>query len=110
MGEQQTFRESRGLPANEHAKKVAKESSKKKETKSVKTFYTLIDSKKILLLTVKSNGLYTSYFGNAKKLGKDIVDVKIKQWKQRGQWIEQGLIDDVTAPLILEMQAQESRR
>lgn len=105
-----TFRESTGIPANQHAKRLAKESSKKKDVKPFKTFYTLIDSTKILLLTVKPSGLYRSYFGNAKKLGRDIVDVKIKGWKARGQWLEQGLIDEVTGPLILEMQSEQARR
>ena len=105
-----TFRESRGLPANEHAKKVAKETNSKKQKRDARNFYTLIDSKKLLLITVKASGLYTSYFGSVKKIGKDVLDVKIKQWKKDGKWVEQGLIDDVCVPIMESMQAEQARR
>jgi uncharacterized lipoprotein YddW (UPF0748 family) len=115
MGDDLKYGEAPGLPAVEHAKKriaekkaKAKAEREAKKTKYAKVFYTLIDSKKIIMLTVKPNGLYRSFFGHAKKLGPDMVKIQIKKWKEKNQWIEQGLIDDIIPDLIEKMQAEQA--
>lgn len=105
MGEEQyKFGDAPGLPAVEHRKKAVKE--KKKSAAPTKTFYTLVGSKKIVILTVKPNGCYRSYFGNVEKLGADVFQVQRKKWVQSGQWIEPYEIAEKVTKVIEQLQAQ----
>lgn len=84
--EEKAFSEQQGLPAVE-AKKKAARAKKGVPQQQGKTFYT-INGQKILMLTVKRNGCYSSYFGRVDKLGHDVLDLKKKEWKSKGQWLE----------------------
>lgn len=101
MGENEVFGSAPGLPAVEHAKKRAKQ---KRQSVTAKTFYTLKGGVKIVMLTVKSNGCYSSYFGNTKKLGADIVSLKLKEWKQKGQWLEPHEAEQKVSDTIKQLQ------
>jgi hypothetical protein len=68
MSEQQetpTFAEAKGLESNQHAKKLAKEKSEKKEQKS-DTYYTL-SGQKVLSLKVNEAGVFKEYVGSLAK-------------------------------------------
>lgn len=88
--EEKAFNEQPGLPAVEAKKRAVR--AKKVEQKS-KTFYT-VKGVKILMLTVKRNGCYSSYFGRVDKLGPDVFQLKQKEWKQKGQWLESYQVDE----------------
>jgi len=82
----QTFAESSGLPANEHAKKLAKEKSKRPPTpKGV--FYTQKEKEKVVKLIVKKDKVFSVYVGSMKK-HKDALAGMVKKWKEEGVWLE----------------------
>ena len=104
MGEESyKFGEAPGLPAVEHAKKRSK-AAKVKEQKERRVFYTIVGEKKLIMLTVKPNGCYRSYFGNVIKMGKDLVNLKKKKWKEEGQWLEPHEIEEKVPKMIEQMQ------
>lgn len=81
-----TFAESVGLPANEHAKKLAKQKSKSEPT-AKGVFYTQKEKEKIIKLIVKKDKVYSVYLGSLKK-HKDALGGMIKRWKEEGVWLE----------------------
>lgn len=82
-----TFTESQGIPANEHAKQLAKEKSKKKEVKYDYVFSQF--GSKILKVTVKPHGIYKEYVGNlSKKKEAPMLKDEIAKWKAEGLWVE----------------------
>jgi hypothetical protein len=84
-----TFKESTGIPANEHAKKKSKEKSVlAKKEKPEEIFYT-IKNGKILQIKVRANGAYSSFVGKKSKLPKDTFDVNVKTWKTEGTWLSE---------------------
>ncbi len=102
MGEENyEYGDAPGLPSVEHAKKRAKQ---KKEAATIKTFYTIKDGKKIIMLTIKPNGCYSSYFGNVLKIGKDVLTIKQKAWKAKGQWLEPHEIEAKVSEVIKQLQ------
>ncbi len=110
----ETFAEAQGLPANAHAKKIAKEKSKKdieaaeakaklladeKEGKKrpptpAGIFYTRKGEHKIIKLSVKKDPIkvFSIYVGNIKK-HKESLDPLIKHWKKEGVWLEPHEVD-----------------
>lgn len=83
------FGDAPGLPAVEHAKnRIREKKQRKADAPGTKTFYTL-KGEKILILTMKHNGCYSSYFGNTAKMDKQIVASQIAKWKTAGKWLEQ---------------------
>lgn len=95
-------KDERGNPANEHAKKLAKENSAKK-IKPVKTLYTVKDGK-VLRIDVKPNGAYQSYIGNYKK-NKDAINTLIKQWEKEGIWIPEHAVEEAVSKIVAEFAA-----
>lgn len=84
-----TFKESTGIPANEHAKKKAKEKSElSKKAKPEEIFFT-IKGGKILQLKVRANGAYSSFVGKKSKMTKDAYDTQVKKWKAEGVWLSE---------------------
>lgn len=95
-------KDDRGNPANEHAKKLAKEASTKK-VKLVKTIYTVKDGK-VLRIDVKPNGSYSSYIGNYKK-NKEQINVLIKQWEKESVWVPEHQVEESISKIIAEFTA-----
>jgi len=109
------FGDAPGLPANEHKRKAIQEKkAKDKEAKKIKLekfskqFYTVINGK-VLLLTIRPNGLYRSFFDSVKKLGPDLLKTKIKKWKDSGKWMDEHAIEDLSYDLISKMQDDMAR-
>lgn len=95
-----TFAEAQGIPANEHAKKLAKEKSKHKQQK-YDSVYSSKDQK-VLKITVKPNGVYTEYVGSLSKKkpeAKGLVE-QIAIWKKDGLWIESYALKDYCSKQI----------
>ena len=85
--EMPTFAEAKGLESNQHAKKLAKEKSKKK--KIVYPKYFSRNGSKIVSVCVKPSGIYREYVGNlTKKKEQAMLNVEIAKWKKDGIWIE----------------------
>lgn len=85
-----TFQEAQGLESNKHAKKLAKEKSKKaKEQKIAETFYSQ-NGNKIVSVKIKKSGSYQAYVGSlSKKKEAAILKLEIEKWKKAGLWVEQ---------------------
>ena len=94
LQKEETFKTSKGLPANEHAKKLAKADSAKKAKKpKYKEFFT-IKNGKYLHVIVKENGLYSSYVGKDKRLTQEQKKQYISQWEKEGIWVPEHKADD----------------
>jgi hypothetical protein len=102
MSEQQetpTFADAKGLESNQHAKKLAKEKSEKKEQKS-DTYYTL-SGQKVLSLKVNEAGVFKEYVGSlAKKSEASQIKIAIEKWKSQGKWVEPHTLKDFCSNLI----------
>jgi hypothetical protein len=101
------FSDNPGLPANEHAKKKAKEASKAKAEKAndqfVKQVYTQSGSK-ILSAKISPKGDFQSYVGNLnKKKESAYLKEQIELWKKRGIWISQDVYQEESAKIVQEM-------
>ncbi len=84
-----TFAEAKGSEANQQAKKIAQEKSKKAKTPAF-TFYTK-NGNKVLKLSVKQGKTHSVYIGNySTKKNKAQLDPLIKQWKSEGVWLEES--------------------
>lgn len=98
-----TFKEATGIPANEHAKKKAKEKSDlAKKDKLEEIFYT-VKSGKILQIKVKPNGAHSNFVGNKKKLSKDEFEAAVKKWKAAGAWISEEDFDEKTSEVRIKL-------
>ena len=93
-----------GNASIEWAKLKAKEKSQRKEKPS-KSFYTQKDGK-ILLVTVKYNGAYSSYIGNNRK-HKEQLKPLIAQWKKEGSWVDEHDHEEFIKTAIEELQSLE---
>lgn len=80
---EELFVEAKGLPANEHAKKLAKG---KKKAAPAGTFYT-VSGEKVLKKIVKGGKVFSVFIGNKRK-HKDVMDPAIEGWKKQGVWCE----------------------
>ncbi len=102
----QTFEESAGLPGNEQAKRKAKEKSSKEASKKKlqESFYTMKNSK-VLKMTVKPNGAYSTYIGKIKKdkdgkSNKAEVEMSISNWTKKGEWVHEHEIEGKVKELL----------
>lgn len=86
-----------GNPANEWAKKLAKDNANKK-AKPFKTIFTIKEGK-VLKVDIKKNGSYSSYIGNAKK-NKEQIAPLISQWKKQGVWVDEFEIEMKTKEIM----------
>lgn len=85
--EDTTFAEAQGTEANQHAKVLAKEKSKKK--KPVYASYYTLNGQKVIKFTVKPHGVYNEYVGSlAKKQEAAILKDSIASWKKQSLWVE----------------------
>lgn len=97
----ETFAESQGLPANAHAKKLAKEKAAKEKKATPKGVFYTIRGTKILKVMVKPHGTYTDYIGNMKR-HQDGLEPMVKKWKAEGVWVGADSVD----AKIKELQSQ----
>lgn len=81
----ETFAEAKGLPANAHAKALAKEKSKIKIEPHA-AFYTSKGTK-IIKVVVKAQGSHEVYIGNMIRHKADLNPI-IDKWKKEGKWVE----------------------
>ena len=94
-----TFAEAKGTEANQHAKKLAKEKSKKTEKQS-DTYYTLNGSK-VLSLKVNENGIFKEYVGNlSKKSEASALKSSIDLWKKNQKWVEPHALKEFCKSLV----------
>ena len=96
-----TFKEAEGLPANQHAKKIAKQKSGKQKADQV-TFFT-IKNNKFLKVTVKKNGAYTSYIGNGAKISSSEKTIMIKQWQADDVWVPEHEAEEFAQATIAKL-------
>jgi hypothetical protein len=88
-----SFAESKGMTANEHAKKLAKEKSKAKKPK----YESVYTSKgfKVLKVTFKANGQYQEYVGSlSKKKEAQMLKTEIANWKKLGIWVDEHSLEE----------------
>ncbi len=93
----ETFAEAKGIPANVHAKKLAKEKSKKAKVPAG-VFYTQ-KGNKVLKMIVKPGGMHSVFIGHAIK-HKDVLAGSIKGWKAEGAWAESHEIPAKKAQIL----------
>lgn len=80
--EGETFAESKGLPANAHAKALAKQKSKQKPEEHL-AFYTQ-KGDKVIKVIVKKRGSHEVYIGNMKR-HRSSLEPFIEKWKREGK-------------------------
>ena len=84
----ETFEETKGLPANAHAKKLAKAASVKKDVPA-NVFYTQ-KGLKVLKLISKPGKTVSVYIGNlSPKKHKAALETLIAGWKKAGVWLNE---------------------
>jgi hypothetical protein len=83
-----TFAEAKGTEANQHAKKLAQEKSKKKKSKY--DSYFTVKGQKVIKFTVKPNGIYNEYVGKlgTKKPESSQLKDMITVWKKDKLFVE----------------------
>lgn len=90
-----TFTESLGSEANQHAKKLAQNKSKKKSKK-----YDCVYSQKgmkVVKITVKPNGIYQEYVGSMAKTKSNeaaMLKSEVVKWKKENIWIEPHMLKE----------------
>ena len=87
----ETFKDALGLPANQHAKKKAKEAAAKKAGKKdglSKQFYSIRNGK-MLMITATPKGAYSTYIGRTKKMTKDQIQKTVADWSKQGLYIDE---------------------
>lgn len=102
--QEKTFAEAEGLPANAHAKKLAKEKSKKKKVEQG-VFYTQ-KGDKVVKMIVKPGRVFTVYIGNLKR-HKDGLAGPIKEWQAQGAWVKPHEIEQKIAELKKQLEAKK---
>ncbi len=95
------FADNPGLPAREHEKKLAKEKSAKdlKNKVAAKEQYYTIKNGKILQITIKPNGAYSSYVDSLEKRG-DQYKAEIKRWAAEGKFIPEHEYEEKVHQLV----------
>lgn len=94
-----TFTEAKGTEANQHAKRLAKEKSRKAKQKH-ETFYTQKGTK-VLKVTFKKNGQYQEYIGNmAKKKESAFLKTQIKLWEKDDLFIPEHKLEEIAEQKI----------
>lgn len=93
-----TFKEAKGTEANQQAKKLAQEKSKKKKS-DYPVLYTTTKKDKVLSLKFKPNGVYRTYVGSLSKKNADSESLKaqIKIWEKKELLIRDHEIADYAA-------------
>ncbi len=82
----ETFAQTKGLPANVHAKKLAQAKSKKSAS-VYPVFYTQ-KGMKVLKMIAKPGKTLSVYVGNmSPKKHKVVLDAMIAKWKKDGVWL-----------------------
>jgi predicted peroxiredoxin len=101
MLKDKTFKDAEGLPANAHAKKLAKAASKKEKEK-VKIYYTQ-NGPKIVKIYISAKGARSEYVGNVMK-EKNLQD-KMKEWRTQGIWIDEHEYQEKSSKIREQMAA-----
>lgn len=87
LGEEKSFKEQAGLPSNEKNKKLSKALQQVEANKNaVAEKYFAQNGNKVLQITIKPNGAYSSYIGSKKKY-KAEFEAKLKEWQKAGLWL-----------------------
>lgn len=97
-----TFADAKGTEANQHAKRLAKEKSRKelRAKQKYETFYTQKGTK-VLKVTFKKNGQYQEYIGNmAKKKEAEMLKANIKIWEKDGIFVPEHKLEEFAAEKI----------
>lgn len=106
-----SFADNKGLPSNAHAKKLAKEKAKRHAENvgvEYEKFYTK-KGDKILLVTVKHNGAYSSYVDNYKKKEAAFKPL-IKKWAAEGKFVAEHEYEDFVAEAVVRARAVHAKR
>lgn len=97
-----TFAEAPGLESNQHAKKLAKEKSKKKDLKFESVFSQR--GQKVVKVTFKPNGAYQEYVGSlAKKSESQIIKAQIVKWKKDNLWVDEHALEEYSSQKIAKL-------
>jgi len=92
LSKDESFSNVKGAPAVEHQKKIQRQlKAEKKIVKPSKQFYTVKDGK-VLSVTVKANGAYSTYIGTKNKMEKKAKGsyfTQVKLWQKAGQWVSE---------------------
>lgn len=107
MSQDQSFAEVKGAPAIEHQKKLAREKkAQSKAPKKSKQFFTVKDGK-VLSITVKPNGAYSTYVGTKAKMekkSKGSYETQVKLWKKDNLWVAEEDFNDTCQLYVEELQ------
>lgn len=99
-GQDPTFAEAVGHPANAHAKKLARKAAKEKNKPgTIGVIYTKKGEHKIIKLIVKKGKVYSVYVGSLKK-HKEAIAPFIKKWIKEGSWCEPADVDQKIDSLL----------
>ena len=88
------FKNQAGLPANQHAKKLAKEKVEAQKQEKPEVILHTIRGQKILRIKVRHNGAYSDYVGSTKKMKKPEIDKIIENWKKENSWAHESELDE----------------
>lgn len=93
QNENPVFADAKGSEANQHAKKIAQQKSKKKETNS--HFFFSQKGHKVLKLIVKPGKVHSIYIGSLlKKKEKQLLTSSIEKWKKDKLWVNEHDVHD----------------
>lgn len=96
----ESFKESQGLPANAHAKKLAKEKAEKQKARAKILGVLYVEQNgKILEIKVKENGVYSNFLGNTSKLSEGELKRIKKEWAENKQLIHIHEIEEKAAEI-----------
>lgn len=105
----ESFEDGVGNAQIEHLKKQAK----KRQRKVVYKTYFTERAGKVLQVTFKPNGCYTSYFARRKMLGEAVYKEKVREWSAKGLWIAEHEFDEkkklLTQPEVIQQEVKLKR-
>lgn len=101
---EETFEDSKGLPAVENKKQLERKKKEKEKILSglTKTFYTLRNGK-YLKLIAKHNGCHSIYIGREKKISKEEQALMVKRWVAAGEFLHPHEVDQKISSVIQEL-------
>ena len=93
------FKDEKGNPANEHAKKLSlKKAQQERAAQNFEEYYTDLDGK-ILHCKVKANGTYRTFYAKKKSLTKEAYKELVAKWKKDDLWIAEDMVEQKTEEL-----------
>lgn len=106
ISEGKAFKDQAGSPANQHAKKIAKEKALalKKEKELSKSFYTVKDGK-VLKMTVTLSGVHSEFIKKKSKM--KTYESDLKKWKADGEFIPSENISEEAIKIREELEKKQ---